>query len=134
MNQGRLTVSAIGAFLALGGVVALAPGDPARAGSEARDKCCFENSRYAGVCVVQPGEEETCARILEYLNNPVSSGKSYCGFTDIRGGWREVSCEGESATPLASVPAPFPDKVGADSVRPIQSDQNTKEANAECGN
>ncbi len=134
MSQGRLTISLMGAFLILGGLAPVAPSESARAGSEARDKCCFENSRYAGVCVVQPGEEETCASILEYLNNPVSSGKSYCGFTDIRGGWKEVSCEEESGSPLASIPAPIPVKVGADSVQAIQSDQNTKEANAECGN
>ena len=45
------------------------------------------------MCVVEPGENETCASILAYLNNPQSQGKTYCGNTNVRGGWRKVSCE-----------------------------------------
>jgi hypothetical protein len=58
-----------------------------------RPPCCFENSRYVGVCEVSPGQDETCASILEYLNNPQSTGKSYCNSTNIRGGWKSVPCE-----------------------------------------
>jgi hypothetical protein len=58
----------------------------------ARQPCCFTNPQYAGVCAVQPGEGETCASILGYLNNPRSQGKSYCGNTNIRGGWKQVVC------------------------------------------
>lgn len=55
--------------------------------------CCFVNPSYAGVCVVQPGKDETCAGILAYLNNPRSAGKIYCNNTPIRGNWRQVVCE-----------------------------------------
>ena len=58
----------------------------------ARQACCFTNPQYAGVCAVQPGEGETCASILEYLNNPRSQGKSYCDNTNVRGGWKQVEC------------------------------------------
>lgn len=54
--------------------------------------CCFANPRYTGVCVVEPGADETCASILAYLNNPQSQGKSYCESTSVRGGWRQVRC------------------------------------------
>lgn len=57
--------------------------------------CCFTNPRYTGVCVVEPGADETCASILAYLNNPQSQGKSYCESTSVRGGWRQVRCKGE---------------------------------------
>jgi hypothetical protein len=55
--------------------------------------CCFTNPRYSGVCQVVPGEGESCASILAYLNNQSSVGKSYCGTTTIRGGWAQVDCE-----------------------------------------
>ena len=58
--------------------------------------CCFTNTRYSGVCSVQPGEGESCASILEYLNNPNSQGKSYCDNTNIRGGWQQKKCEAPS--------------------------------------
>ena len=57
--------------------------------------CCFSNPRHTGVCVVEPGADETCASILAYLNNPQSQGKSYCGSSSVRGGWRKVSCKGK---------------------------------------
>ena len=55
--------------------------------------CCFTNPRYSGVCAVQPGEGESCQSILDYLNNPQSQGKTYCGNTNVRGGWKRVACE-----------------------------------------
>jgi hypothetical protein len=55
--------------------------------------CCYVNPSYAGVCVVQPTKDETCANILAYLNNPESSGRIYCNNTSIRGDWRQVVCE-----------------------------------------
>ena len=58
-----------------------------------RPHCCFENSRYVGVCEVDPAQDETCATILDYLNNPQSQGKNYCNSTNIRGGWKTVPCE-----------------------------------------
>jgi hypothetical protein len=60
--------------------------DPVRA-------CCYTNPRYSGVCAVEPGEGESCASVLAYLNDPQSQGKSYCGSTSIRGGWKTKRCE-----------------------------------------
>jgi hypothetical protein len=65
-----------------------------------REDCCFTNRAFTGVCRVKPAEDETCATILAYLNNPQSQGKDYCGGTTIRAGWQQVSCE----TPPASGP------------------------------
>jgi hypothetical protein len=62
-----------------------------------RPACCFTNPQYSGVCAVQPGEGETCASILAYLNNPQSQGKTYCDNTNVRGGWRQAACEKKSA-------------------------------------
>lgn len=59
----------------------------------AQEPCCFTNPRYTGVCQVTPGEDETCASILSYLNNPNSVGKAYCGNTKVRGGWQQVDCQ-----------------------------------------
>ena len=62
-------------------------------GKDPRPHCCFTNARYVGTCEVDPDKDETCATILEYLNNPQSQGKGYCGSTSIRGGWKCVPCE-----------------------------------------
>ena len=67
-------------------VVGLAVLVPARIAGSA-EPCCFANDRYEGTCTVVPGEGETCESILAYLNNPMSTGKSYCGGTTVRGGW-----------------------------------------------
>ncbi|MCU0291009.1 MAG: hypothetical protein MUF10_03335 [Thermoanaerobaculaceae bacterium] len=58
----------------------------------AAEPCCFANDRYEGNCMVVPGEGESCQSILAYLNNPLSTGKSYCGSTSVRGGWVQVDC------------------------------------------
>jgi hypothetical protein len=58
-----------------------------------RPHCCFVNPRYVGTCDVEPAKDETCASILEYLNNPMSQGKPYCNSTNIRGGWKSEPCE-----------------------------------------
>lgn len=63
------------------------------ASAAAADPCCFTNPRFSGVCQVVPADDETCASILAYLNNPNSTGKVYCGKTSIRGGWTQVDCE-----------------------------------------
>jgi hypothetical protein len=63
------------------------------ADKDPRPSCCFTNARYVGTCEVEPTKDQTCAAILEYLNNPQSQGKSYCGNTSIRGGWQQVPCE-----------------------------------------
>jgi hypothetical protein len=68
-----------------------------------RDDCCFTNVSYTGVCRVKPVENETCATILAYLNDPMAKGKTYCGSTTIRGGWKEVVCEApKSGGPVES--------------------------------
>lgn len=59
-------------------------------------KCCFTNPQYAGVCEVNTAEGETCATILDYLNNPNSAGKTYCESTRIRVGWKQADCEKEA--------------------------------------
>jgi hypothetical protein len=56
-------------------------------------KCCFTNPSYSGTCEVQPAKDESCGQILEYLNNPMSQGKGYCGNTGVRSGWKSVACE-----------------------------------------
>jgi hypothetical protein len=71
-------------------VAALAP-----AAETAPTSCCFTHRSYTGTCVVQPGEGESCSSILDYLNNPMSQGKTYCNSSSLRGGWSSVSCEGK---------------------------------------
>ena len=56
-------------------------------------KCCFTNPGYSGTCEVQPAKDESCAQILDYLNDPMSQGKGYCGNTTIRGGWKSAACK-----------------------------------------
>jgi hypothetical protein len=68
-------------------------GDAAAQDPSPREDCCFNNRAFSGVCVVKPAEDETCATILAYLNNPRSQGKDYCGKTAIRGGWQQTACE-----------------------------------------
>ena len=92
------------AAAALGGAVtAVAAPRPevvteaATVASEERS-CCVANPRFAGICKVSLGPEETCQDVLDYLNNAQSKGRTYCGNTDIRMGWAEVECQEESAT------------------------------------
>ena len=77
------------------------------------EPCCFANERYEGVCTVIPGEGESCGSILAYLNNPMSTGKTYCGGTTVRGGWARVDCGtgkpmscGDAAAPAAGARKP----------------------------
>jgi hypothetical protein len=58
----------------------------------APQKCCFTNPRLTGKCEVTLAKGETCAAVLDYLNNPNSQGKSYCENTTVRGGWQSASC------------------------------------------
>ncbi len=61
--------------------------------ADQQKRCCFTNEQYSGVCEVIPSGDETCADILAYLNNPMATGKDYCGNTHIRGGWHQVECK-----------------------------------------
>lgn len=58
-------------------------------------KCCYTNPQYSGICEVTPADGETCSTVLAYLNNPSAHGKTYCGGTDVRGGWKQVKCQEE---------------------------------------
>lgn len=60
--------------------------------------CCVANPRFAGMCKIELGPDETCRDALEYLNNAASVGKTYCGNTSVRMGWKEVACQEESAS------------------------------------
>jgi hypothetical protein len=98
----RCMIRALAVLLALAASAPLAPSSvEARPGgaaavrteNQAPQRCCFTNQRFAGTCMVEPEKDETCGQILDYLNNPMSSGKSYCGNSPIRGGWKSVACE-----------------------------------------
>lgn len=77
------------------GAIAASAGPAARGTTEDPDRrlCCVANPRFAGVCAVELGPNETCQDVLAYLNNATSVGKTYCGNTPIRGGWKQVPCE-----------------------------------------
>jgi hypothetical protein len=66
---------------------------PVRAQDQAPPKCCFTNPGYSGTCEVEPAKDESCGQILDYLNNPIAQGKSYCGNTTVRSGWMQTTCE-----------------------------------------
>lgn len=83
----------LGPFPRPGAASPLVCGARPAASQDPRPHCCFTNPRYVGTCEVEPAKEETCASILEYLNNPLSQGKSYCGNTSVRGGWKSDPCE-----------------------------------------
>jgi hypothetical protein len=76
------------AFASAGG---LAPSDDPKP-----PPCCFTNPKFSGTCSVEPAVDESCGEILDYLNNPQSQGKSYCGNTNIRTGWASRRCEPEA--------------------------------------
>jgi hypothetical protein len=65
--------------------------------AEEKSPCCFTNPSYRGDCQVQPAENETCASIQTYLNDPKAVGKTYCDSTNIRGGWTQVACKKKQA-------------------------------------
>jgi hypothetical protein len=54
--------------------------------------CCFVREGYQGVCTVTPEEPETCDSILKYLNTAGTAGKTYCGGSKLRGGWKAADC------------------------------------------
>ena len=80
--------AAVAMTIALGVLVAAV----ASRAADAPKPCCFTNEHYSGTCRVVPGNDETCGGILAYLNNPSSTGRSYCGGTTVRGGWSQVDC------------------------------------------
>ena len=96
MTTSRYTTAFLTLAICLTAFVAVA-GDEEVATSIQQAPCCFENPRYSGTCEVTPGEDESCGSILGYLNNPNSMGKDYCGNTNIKGGWNQVTCEGSAS-------------------------------------
>lgn len=109
MKIRQLSVFAFGLLALTGAAAAGAADDEATQNSiTLQAPCCFSNPRYTGVCEVNPGPDESCGGILAYLNNPNSMGKGYCGNTDIRGGWSEVSCPGGAATASPACTAQSP--------------------------
>lgn len=104
------TLLAMLAITALPGAPAAAVA-PAAAGPDTR--CCFTNQGHVGVCVVIPGERETCKSVLTYLNTPNTVARTYCNSSRIRGGWKQVPCPppsppaaSSSAAETASAPCP----------------------------
>jgi len=83
----------------------------------AAESCCFVNDRYSGVCTVRPAEGETCQTALDYLNNPMSTGKSYCGRTSVRGGWIQVDCK--TGKPVAPKEQKKPEPGKSQPVTPV---------------
>jgi uncharacterized protein (TIGR02246 family) len=58
----------------------------------AEERCCLNNFRFAGGCMVVVRGDETCSDVLAYLNNFNSVGKYYCDNTMVRGGWTLSDC------------------------------------------
>ena len=71
----------------------------------AEERCCFNNFRFAGGCMVVVRGDETCQDVLAYLNNFNSVGKYYCDNTVIRGGWSLGPC-GDPAVNTSPYVAP----------------------------
>lgn len=65
----------------------------AQKNEESTTECCFTREGYQGVCKITPGEDESCESILKYLNTAGTTGKTYCGGSKLRGGWKQVKCE-----------------------------------------
>jgi len=86
--------------------VALALATSSGRAADTPRRCCFTNERFAGVCEVMPEPGATCADVLAYLNNPNAAGKTYCGSTEIRGGWIEVECSAEAPAPSLRTGSP----------------------------
>jgi hypothetical protein len=120
MSMKRLLAAGLGGAVAvavLAGALLVAAA-PTRAADPPKP-CCFTNDQYSGTCKLVPGEGETCQSILAYLNNPMSTGKTYCGGTTVRGGWSLVSCDkaksanGGTGTSAANGQKGTPARVGA---------------------
>jgi ketosteroid isomerase-like protein len=77
----------------------------APSGVEAEERCCLNNFRFAGGCMVVVRGQETCRDVLAYLNDFNSVGKYYCNNTVIRGGWSLGPC-GDPAVNTSPYVAP----------------------------
>jgi hypothetical protein len=88
----------------IGAVAAVASPTPPVAGEDAARSCCVANPRFSGICKVELGPQETCRDVLAYLNNAASAGRTYCGNTDVRMGWKEVACQEAQASEVRPTP------------------------------
>jgi len=77
-------------LLALAGLAAL--GSTGQGTPKDEAECCFTHPDFQGTCKVAPAPKETCANILEYLNQSGSTGKNYCNNSELRGRWKQVDC------------------------------------------
>ena len=99
--------------------------------------CCYNNWRYSGTCVVQIAGNQVCGDVLGALNNPMSATTTYCGGTQLRGGWAVVECGGGGASGTSGGTLSQPDYVTptepsytAPSTKPrsVSPDQTTRPA------
>ncbi|MCU0303662.1 MAG: hypothetical protein MUC56_06365 [Thermoanaerobaculales bacterium] len=101
-----ITVIGAVAVLTLAAALPVQAVQQADAETTGDESCCFSNPRFAGICRVTTGPEETCADVLAYLNNPSSTGRTYCANTKIRGGWSQVACDETTSSCVPVDPAP----------------------------
>ena len=100
MRRRRVWIFAgIVAVFAMGSARAPEPGGVTE---QSESTCCFTHPSHTGTCSVQPAEDETCADILAYLNNPMAQGKNYCGGTKIRAAGSESRASRELARILTA--------------------------------
>ena len=92
-SRAMLVLAVVSSLAAVGATTATSA-RPVVADEDARF-CCVANPRFAGICKVTLAEDESCADVLAYLNNAASVGKTYCGTTPVRMGWKEVACQTE---------------------------------------
>jgi hypothetical protein len=89
----RVIVAAAVVVLAVAAVAASGARDDE--GDATPPFCCVANPRFAGICKVELGSGESCSDVLAYLNNAASVGRTYCGNTNVRMGWKQVECQEE---------------------------------------
>ena len=90
----RLVVAAAVVVLAVAAVAAVAASGARDDGQDStRASCCVANPRFAGICEVELGSGESCSDVLAYLNNAARVGRTYCGNTNVRMGWKQVECQ-----------------------------------------
>lgn len=99
-SRAMVVLAAVSALAAVGATAA--PSARPVVADEDAGFCCVANPRFAGICKVTLAEDETCADVLAYLNNAASVGKTYCGTTPIRMGWKEVACQAEEESQVNS--------------------------------
>jgi hypothetical protein len=63
--------TALIASVAVAAAIAASAGPATRGSLQDSDRrlCCVANPRFAGVCAVELGPDETCQDVLDYLNN-----------------------------------------------------------------